>query len=121
MDLLPEVRLDLAELAGLLLLVLDEDGLVGVLKSGCSPAPNVKLSSLIGETEDLLLAVVGFLEDCVFEVERFALLLEEAELFFFIDVGVVLAFDDLGLGVPLIGFEADLLAGVAVCLAILLV
>lgn len=43
------------------------------------------------------------------------------EVFFFIGVGVVLAFvdadEDFGLGVPLIGFEARF-AGVGVCLAI---
>lgn len=47
----------------------------------------------------------------------FDLLVELLALFFLIEVGVVFAFVDLGLGVPLIGFEA-LLAGVAVCLAI---
>lgn len=109
--------LDLAELAGFLLVALA--GLVGVLKSR-SPRPNVKLSSLMGDTEDLSLVAVGFLvEDLV--ADRFALLVDElAVLFFFIEAGVVFALDDFGLGVPLMGFD-DLLAGVAVCLAIVAV
>lgn len=113
-DFLVEVLLDLAELADFRLTALA--GLTGVLKS-CSTAPTVKLNSLIGDTEDLLLAAFDFLVDCVLLVERFALLTDEDAVFFLIDVGV-LAFDCFGLGVPLMGFEARL-AGVAVCLAIL--
>lgn len=48
-----------------------------------------------------------------------ALLAEEAVVFFLIEAGVVLVFElALGLGVPLMGFDA-LFAGVADCLAIL--
>lgn len=74
------------------------------------------LNSLIGETEDLLLLAVDFFED--FDAEDLGLgLLVELVVFFLIEEGVVFAFEDLGLGVPLIGLEA-LLAGVAVCFAI---
>lgn len=113
-DFFVEVLLDLVELADFRLAALA--GLTGVLKS-CSTVPAVKLISLIGDTEDLLLAAFDFLEDCVLLVDLFDLL-AEVEAFFLIEAGVVLAFVDLGLGVPLIGLEA-LLAGVAVCLAIL--
>lgn len=57
-DLLFLAADDLVELAGFLFAALA--GLTGVLNSACSLA--VKLSSLIGETDDLLLAVV-FLDD----------------------------------------------------------
>lgn len=93
-------------------------GLTGVLKSCSLLAPSVKLSSLIGDTDDLLF-VVDFRVDCDFPDDLLAFELEdEVDDFFLIEAGVVLAFDDLGLGVPLIGFEV-LFAGVAVCLAIL--
>lgn len=85
-------------------------GLTGVLKSWWSPT--VKLSSFIGDTEDLLLTADFLAADAVvfLALDR---LVDGVELFFFfIDDGVV-----LGRGVPLMGFE-DLLAGVAVCLAI---
>lgn len=115
-DLLIGVLLDLVDDGAFLLAALA--GLTGVLKSCSLLAPSVKLSSLIGETEDLLLAV-DFRVDCDLPAGLFALELEEEEVFFFIEAGVVLAFDDLGLGVPLMGFEL-LFAGVEVCLAILL-
>lgn len=93
-------------------------GLTGVMKSCSLLAPSVKLSSLIGDTDDLLF-VVDLRVDCDFPVDLLAFELEEeADVFFFIEAGVVLAFDDLGLGVPLMGLEV-LLAGVAVCLAIM--
>lgn len=114
-DFLVEVLLDLVELADFRLTALA--GLTGVLNS-CSTAPTVKLISLIGDTDDLFLSAFDFLVDCVLLAERFDLLTDEEAVFFLIDDGVVLAFEDLGLGVPLIGLEA-LLAGVAVCLAIL--
>lgn len=116
-DLFIGVLLDLVDDGAFLLAALA--GLTGVLKSCSLLAPSVKLSSLIGETEDLLLAV-DFRVDCDLPADLFAFELEEEEVvFFFIEAGVVLAFDDLGLGVPLMGFEA-LFAGVEVCLAILL-
>lgn len=111
------VLLDLLDAGAFLFAALA--GLTGVLKSCSLLAPSVKLSSLIGDTEDLLLAV-DFLVDCDLLADLLAFELDEEEvLFFFIEAGVVLAFEDLGLGVPLMGFEV-LLAGVAVCLAMLL-
>lgn len=94
-------------------------GLTGVLKPA-SESPAVKLCSLIGETEDLLLVdAADFFVDCDFIADARLDLVAEAVVFFFIEAGVVLGFDDFGLGVPLIGFDARL-AGVGVCLAILL-
>lgn len=120
-----DLLLDLAALLPLVVVLFLEEllaGLTGVLKSAESPAP-VKLSSLIGDTDDLLLAV-DFLVDFDLEADegRFALLADEEDeevvLFFLIEAGVVLAFDEaFGLGVLLMGFEARL-AGVALCLAI---
>lgn len=72
---------------------------------------------MIGETDLLLVLAVDFLVDADLLAERFALLAGVVVGFFFIDDGVVFAFEDFGLGVPLIGFD-DLFAGVAVCLAI---
>lgn len=118
-DLFAGVLLDFADPVGFLLTGV---GLTGDLKSG-SVTTVVKLSSLIGDTEDLLLMAVefDFLADCDVDfVAGFRDLLADDVAFFFIEAGVVLAFEDLGLGVPLMGFEA-LLAGVAVCLAILIV
>lgn len=108
---------DLAvELGGLFLAALDLLGVFNGVLVSISP-PAVKLNSLIGDTEDLLLAR-DFLADAVFLLEVGRFLLVEAELFFLIGVGVVLALDvAFGLGVPLMGFEA-LFAGVGVCLAI---
>lgn len=92
------------------------DGLAGDLKSLVSDSP-IKLNSFIGDTDDLLrLAlldeVAGFLA-----LERLVtgVLVSDDVVFFLSDAGL-----DFGRGVPLIGFE-DLLAGVADCLAILLV
>lgn len=108
------ILFDLVELAAFRLTALV--GLTGVLNS-CSLAPTVKLCSLMGDTEDLLLATLDFRVDCDLLVDLFDLLAEDV-VFFLIETGVVFAFDDLGLGVPLMGLEF-LLAGVAVCLAIL--
>lgn len=110
-DLLADL---LAELGVFLLLAL----LIGVLES-CSlpaPPPMVKLSSLMGETLDLLFAAAFFEVDLV-ALGRLRDFEPDAVVFFLIEAGVVLAFDDLGLGVPLLAFDA-LLAGVGVCLAI---
>lgn len=91
----------------------------GVLTfESCSLPPTVKLNSLIGDTLDLLLLFGAF-----FEVDFAPLGLDldfdaEAGCFFLMEAGVVLALDDLGLGVPLTGFDARF-AGVGVCLAIL--
>lgn len=74
----------------------------------------MKLSSFIGETDDLLF-MADFLADAVVFLALDLLLAGVAAFFFFIEDGVV-----LGLGVPLMGFE-DLLAGVAVCLAIIII
>lgn len=91
------------------LLTAEPSGLVGVLKFFWS-GEDVKLSdSLIGDTKDLF--TNGLLEEAIFLALVF-LLAGVVVFFFLIELGV-----DLGLGVPLIGFE-DLLAGVAVCLAI---
>lgn len=131
-DLLAGVLFEV-ELAGCLRLVALADGLVGVLKSflsRLSPLGDpVKLSSFMGETEDLLL-VCGFRTEAFLEDEvlaagvRLALLVEAdlAVACFLIGVGVVLAFVELdfGRGVPLIGFEV-LFAGVCVALAMVLV
>lgn len=122
-DRLAGVLLD-AELAGCLRLDALADGFVGVLKSFLSTlsplGEPVKLSSFIGDTEDLLLAC-GFLDDdfladeVLAAVVRLALLVEAdlGAVCFLIGVGVVLAFVELdfGRGVPLIGFDV-LLAGV---------
>lgn len=119
-DLLAErlaaVLVDLAELAGFLLAALA--GLLGVLKSG-SVVTVVKLSSLMGETDDLLLAV-DFLEelDDALVADLFVFAAED-EGFFFIEEGVVLALDDaFGRGVPFIGLDARFAGVVVVCLAI---
>lgn len=116
-DRLADVLFDLVEL-GVCLFLAALAGFTGVLNSG-SFAAIVKLNSFMGDTEDLLLATVDLRVDCDLEAERFALL-AEAVVFFLMEAGVVFALDDLGLGVPLMGFE-DLLAGVAVCLAIMFV
>jgi len=115
MGLLVEFLLDFVELVDFFLVALD--GLAGVLKFCSSPAPSVRLNSRIGDIVDLLLAV-DFLVDCGVALEAGRLALEDDEelLVFFMDAGVVLAFEDLGLGVLLMGFEARL-AGVAGCLA----
>lgn len=116
-DLLAAVLLvDFAELGGLLLAALA--GLTGVLKSAplVTSAPT-KLVSLMGETEDLLLAD-GFLDEADLEVDRLALLADAVERFL-IEAGVVLALDDLGLGVPLMGLDERLAGVVVVCLAIM--
>lgn len=120
--LLVDLELDfLTELVGFFLVGLVADDLSGVLMSDSAMAPR-KLNSLIGDTEDLLLTLleVDFLADALEFVVRLALLLAEVVGFFLIEEGVFLAEAPaaFGLGVLLIGFEA-LLAGVAVCLAIL--
>lgn len=110
------VFVDLVELDDFLLAALA--GLTGVLKSG-SVVIVVKLSSLMGETDDLLLAVDFLAElEMAFVADFLAFVADEAD-FFLMEAGVVLALAEvLGLGVPLIGFEARL-AGVVVCFAIL--
>lgn len=122
----------LAALAGVLAGVLDgvlvEDdadlllaggvALIGVFES-VSEAP-VKLNSFMGDTDDLLVAESDLradVADLLVADGRF--LLVDAAAFFLAGVGV-LAVDALGLGVPLMGLEA-LLAGVGVCLAILII
>lgn len=107
---------DLAELAGFLLAALV--GLTGVLKSGCSLDvcdAAVKLDSLIGDTEDLLLAADLRCDGVGLLLERFALP-ADAAVFFLIEAGVLAV--DFGLGVAFIGFGVRF-AGVGVCLAIL--
>lgn len=79
-----------------------------------SDRPNASMSSLIGETVDLLVAV-DFLADCDFDAD-FLALLDGVELVFFLMLAGV--FGALGLGVPLMAFGV-LLAGVEVCLAIM--
>lgn len=103
---------DLAgDLAGVL-----ADVLAGVLESCCSTAAPVKLSSLIGDTEDLLFVSDFRAEAAERLVVEARFLLVEAVVRFLIGVGVVFA---LGRGVPLIGLEARLAGVVEVCFAIL--
>lgn len=101
----------LAELGVVFLLVAL---LTGVFKSCSLLDPIVKLSSLMGDTLDLLEV---FLEVDLAALGRRAFVLLDG--LFLIEAGVVLAFEDLGLGVPLLAFEARF-AGVGVCLAILI-
>lgn len=122
----------LAALAGVLAGVLDEDlagvfagvfagVLTGVLESCCESAPVVKLNSLMGDTEDLLLAS-DFAVDAVplLDAEARFLLVEAEIVLFLIGVGVFLAVElAFGRGVALMGLELRL-TGVGVCLAILL-
>lgn len=105
----------LALLAGFLFAALA--GFTGVLNSGFSGLA-VKLSSLIGDTEDLLADVdLRVLADRRADDLLADAFLAEAGLFL-IEFGVVFAFDEaFGRGVLLIGFEAVLLAGV--CLVII--
>lgn len=117
-DLWAGVRaVDLVDELGAALLLAALAGLTGVLKSCTFGDPTVKLNSLMGETEERLLVELVFLVDCDLDADEAVLVVglflpvdAEAALFL-IGVGVVLAFDDLGLGVPLMGFEARL-AGV---------
>lgn len=108
-DLVVDFVIDLFDLAdaGLFFAA---TGLTGVLNS-LSP-PNVKLISLIGETEDVFpadLRDADLVADLV--AERLLVLVAD---FLRIDDGVVLSLDDaLGRGVLLIGLVADFLAGVA--------
>lgn len=116
-DLLAADAVLLEELLGVFLLVAL---LTGVFKS-CELLPMVKLNSLMGDTLDLLLAAADAFLDV--DLAPLGLLLRDFEAepadFFLMEAGVVLALDDLGLGVPLTGFEARF-AGVGVCLAIVL-
>lgn len=92
--------------------------LVGDLESESEAA--VKLNSLMGDTDDRLVADRDFLVEALDRLlvdGRFLLVDEELGLFL-LGVGV-LAIDDLGLGVPLMGLAEAFLAGVGVCLAIL--
>lgn len=84
-------------------------GLTGDLESCCSEASPVKLSSLMGETDDLLFAS-DFLADVAGRllVDARFLLVEAEVVRFLLGDGVLLA---LGRGVPLMGREVRL-AGV---------